>query len=610
MLRIKILDSLLANQIAAGEVIERPSSVVKELLENSIDAGATSVDIEIKNGGAQLIRVRDNGCGIHKDDLALALIRHATSKIDNLEDLNCINSLGFRGEALASISSVSRLNMASRLSDDISGWQITSEGFESQARLRPVAHPLGTTVEVCDLFFNTPARRKFLRTEQTEFNHIEEIVRKIALSNFNVGINLKHNDKVVLNLPKAKDLEQQKQRIAKICGVEFIENAIYIDANDSVMHLKGWIGVPTFNRSQSDMQYFYVNNRIVRDKSLSHAVRRAYQDVIFADRQPVLVLYLDLDPSLVDVNVHPTKSEVRFRDGRLVHDFVFGSIHQALSGLKSNDEVLTPISYEHNKLEPNLLKIKEQRAAYQRLSEASKQIVLNFTETEGNTAKVLQNIVESKQKCIAEHANSELGRQQGNESTRIMGEALAQLHGIYILAQNQSGLILVDIHAAHERIIYEQLKAAHVKEGIKAQRLLLPVTINLSPKEVKVVEEYSELWQNLGLEVAIIGPETVVVRSIPSLLKDISTDQLVRDIVADLIENHSSDQVNDKINNMLTSIACHGSIRANRCLTIPEMNALLRDIEITVRSGQCGHGRPTWVQMTMDELQKMFLRGR
>ena len=606
MQRIKILESLLANQIAAGEVIERPSSVVKELLENSIDAGATQINIEIKNGGAQLIRVRDNGSGIHKDDLGLALVRHATSKIASLEDLDCVGSLGFRGEALASISSVSHLNIASRFIDETSGWQISSNGPGEEIKIRPAAHPIGTTVEVRDLFFNTPARRKFLRTEQTEFNHIEEIVRKIALSNFAVAITLTHNDKMILNLPQALDLEQQKQRVAKICGPEFIENAIYMDTNNMDLYLKGWVGVPTFNRSQADMQYFYINNRMVRDKALNHAVRRAYQDVIFANRQPVLVLYLNLDPTSIDVNVHPTKSEVRFREGRLVHDFVYGSIQQALTGLKPEkpykEQILEAKDYTYTRIKPDIFEIKDQIA-----TEPPKQVVLDFANNIDLKVEEQTPVTEAP-KVNQPYINANA---HGRSMFDIdMGEALAQIHGTYILAQNNLGLILVDMHAAHERITYERLKTACANEGIKTQYLLLPFAINLCAKEVKVVEECAALWQNLGLEVAVMGPETIVVRGVPSLLRDTDIEQLVKDILADIIENGSSYQVDDKINKVLVSMACHGSIRANRQLTILEMNMLLRDIETCARSGQCGHGRPTWIQITMDELQKMFLRGR
>jgi len=626
-MRIKILDSLLADQIAAGEVIERPSSVVKELLENSIDAGATQIDIEIKNGGAQLIRIRDNGCGIHRDDLGLALVRHATSKISSLDDLSNIDTLGFRGEALASISSVSRLNIASKIFEDNSGWQLNSEGVNGQIKLKPAAHSAGTTIEVRDLFFNTPARRKFLRTEQTEFNHIEEMVRRIALSNFGVAINLKHNDKVVFSLLSSESLEQQNQRIAKICGKEFIENSIYIDTNNSGLHLRGWVGLPTFSRSQADMQYFYVNNRMIRDKSLNHAVRRAYRDVIFADRQPILVLYLSLDPSTLDVNVHPTKSEVRFSDGRLVHDFVFGSIYQALAGVKSEKQVTIPTPFSdnliaaevsnpilmpygsNNKVKPTLSIIRNQMMVNQKMHDVVDQVVSDLSINDVNIDVLKKNEVGIKEE-EQPYKIPNLIQQSIVVDETVLGEALAQLHGTYILAQNKHGLVLVDIHAAHERIIYERLKTAYAKEGIKIQRLLLPLTINLNVKEIRIIEEYSDLWQSLGLEIAVIGPDTVVVRGIPSLLQEINIEQLVKDILSDLIENSSSDQVNDRVNGILTSMACYGSVRANQQLTVPVMNALLRDIETTERSGQCGHGRPTWVQISVGELEKMFLRGK
>ncbi|KPJ67668.1 MAG: DNA mismatch repair protein [Coxiella sp. DG_40] len=555
---IKILEPHVANQIAAGEVVERPASVVKELLENSLDAGANQIEIEIRKGGTQLICVRDNGCGIHKDDLALALSRHATSKISEIDDLGHISSLGFRGEALTSINSVSKLTITSKFQDEEHGWQIINN------KLQPAAHPQGTTVEVHDLFFNTPVRRKFLRTETTEFNHIEEIIRRIALSHFNVAISLKHNGRVILNLGSAMTRAQQEKRIADICGSAFMDNVVYVgnDVGDmggsriapctgssrTAPTLYGWIGLPTFSRSQTDMQYFYINNRMVRDKLLSHAVRQAYHDVIQSGRHSAFILYLQLDPSMVDVNVHPTKNEVRFKDTKLIHDFVFHNIHRAIADTKPN--IVSDLS-------------------------------LNYRRGSSRIAPT---------------------------APTPLGNAIAQIHCIYILAENQNGLVLVDIHAAHERIIYEQLKTIFAKGNIVSQPLLIPITVALSKKEATYAERYQDIFNQLGMEIANLNSETIIVRQIPNLLKDANVEQLVRDVLADLIENNRSTRIQEYINEILTTMACHGSVRANRQLSVSEMNALLREIESTERSGQCGHGRPTWVQLSIDQLNKMFHR--
>ena len=558
-MHIKILAPQLANQIAAGEVVERPSSVVKELLENSLDAGADQIDIEIKQGGIKLIQIRDNGCGIHQEDLKLSLNRHATSKIKSQEDLDCLNTLGFRGEALASINAVSRLTISSKYQNEKNAWQIIDN------KLQPIAHPKGTTIAVHDLFYNVPARRKFLRTEKTEFNHLEEIVRRIALSHFNVGISFKHNDRVIQNLTPCTTKSQQEKRIADICGSEFINNATYIK-NDK---LSGWIGLPTFTRSQTDLQYIYLNNRIVRDKLISHAIRQAYQDVIQHNRHSAFILYLQIDPTMVDVNVHPTKNEVRFKDTRFIHDFIFHNIHNAIGA-----PPLQIHESSSNYQSPPPLQIHERTDALR----ASPQ---NF------------------------HTNT-----RANDYSPLLGHAIAQIHGTYILAENQDGLILVDAHAAHERITYERLKTAFAQQGIVAQPLLMPITINLSEKETKYVQQYQDVFKKLGIEIASLSPETIIIRQIPNLLKEANVEQLIRDVLSDLIENDRSNSIQEYLNEILATMACHGSVRANRRLSIFEMDALLRDIEKTERSGQCGHGRPTWVQVTKDELDKMFRRGQ
>jgi DNA mismatch repair protein MutL len=571
-MHIKTLPPQLANQIAAGEVIERPSSVVKELLENSLDAGADQIDIEIKKGGMQLIQIRDNGCGIHQEDLKLALSRHATSKIKTQEDIDCLNTLGFRGEALASINAVSRLTISSKYQNEKNAWQIIDN------KLQPIAHPKGTTIEVHDLFYNVPARRKFLRTVKTEFNHIEEIIRRIALSHFSVGIFLKHNNHIVQNLTTSTTKSQQEKRITDICGSEFIKNATHIK-NDN---LSGWIGLPTFTRSQTDLQYIYINNRMVRDKLISHAIRQAYQDVIAHNRHPAFILYLQIDPSTIDVNVHPTKNEVRFKDTRFIHDFIFHNIYNAIGNCNSVIPAFDPVIPAKAGIQPSL-------------------DILD--------SRVRGNDVRGGNE-IREPLSNYQSPQNVHTNTLPLGHALAQIHGTYILAENQHGLILVDAHAAHERITYEQLKNAFAKEGIVAQPLLMPITINLSQKETKYAQQYQDVFKKLGIEIDSLSLETIIIRQIPNLLKDANVEQLIRDVLSDLIENDRSTTVQEYLNEILATMACHGSVRANRRLSIFEMDALLRDIEKTERSGQCGHGRPTWVQLTKDELDKMFRRGQ
>lgn len=608
--RIQLLSSQLANQIAAGEVIERPASVVKELLENCLDAGAQNVELDIDKGGLQRIRLRDDGCGIHKDDLLLALNRHATSKIRTLDDLEAINSLGFRGEALASIGSVARLSLSSRVADANSGWEIKTEGQTTIAEPTPVAHPQGTTIEVCDLFFNTPARRKFLRTEQTEFGHLEEVVKRLALSCFDVGITLRHNKRVIHQLHPASDTAAQQQRVSLIFGSAFMDNALYVDIEASGLRIWGWLSLPTFSRSQADLQYFYVNGRMIRDKVVSHAIRQAYQDVLYHGRHPAFVLFFELDPSTVDVNAHPTKHEVRFRESRLVHDFLFRSLQKAIAEIQPGTVATTPTPPIN--INPTLaiesiaqasrpsanytaptqrvmpLQVQEQLAVYKQL----------HTTPAVTTA---QNKTETPEIALVAKTNS---------TDNFLGYALAQLHGVYLIAENTAGLILVDIHAAHERILYERLKTSQQSVATHTQLLLVPVVIKVSSKEVALAEQYAELFTQAGFNIERLAEESLVIRQVPALLKDNDIGQLVIDTLADLNEHATSLRLEEKINALFSSLACHGAIRANRPMTIPEMNALLRDMEKTERSGQCNHGRPTWQQLSMTELDKLFLRGR
>lgn len=615
MTRIALLSQRLANQIAAGEVVERPASVVKELLENSLDAGANRVEIEIEQGGTKLIRIRDNGAGIDKEDLGLALSRHATSKIANLDDLENIVSLGFRGEALASICSVSRLELTSRAQSAVeeNAWRVEAAGQEMSTAISPASHPQGTTVEVRDLFFNTPARKKFLRTEKTEFDRLDEVVKRLALSRFEVAFTLRHNQKAIHHLDAARSEQEKQRRVALVCGPAFIENAIHIDIEAAGLRLWGWVSQPTFSRSQADLQYFYVNGRIIRDKLVSHAVKQAYQDVLFHGRHPAFVLYLELQPSLVDVNVHPTKHEVRFRDGRLVHDFLFRALHKALAGVRPQDRLAphtdgTPS--DAMQFDPATGEISTFQNGLA-VGEFSGQGSMRFGgPSAGSTFRYSsfgeQGLTPAQ---VAEQISvyTELAK---DEDVPPLGYAIAQLHGIYILAQNKIGLVIVDMHAAHERITYERMKNAAANEGIKAQPLLVPLSIALSQAEANCAEQQAEALLSLGLGVERVASESILVRQIPAILAAADIEQLVRDVLADIREHGSSERIGNYQDELLSTMACHGSVRANRQLSIPEMNALLRDMERTERSGQCNHGRPTWVLQSIDQLDKLFLRGQ
>ena len=600
MKRIHLLSSHLANQIAAGEVVERPSSVAKELIENSLDAGASQIDLEIEKGGVALIRIRDNGAGIHHDDLPLALSRHATSKIGSFEDLTAVATLGFRGEALPSIGSVARLKVISRYLDEPQGWQFAVNAGEADAEPAPAAHPQGTTIEVRDLFYNTPARRKFLKAERTEFNHLEDVVRRIGLSRFDVGITLKHDQKQMHQWRAALDSEGQRRRVAAICGKSFIENAVEIEFEAAGMKLWGWVGLPTFSRGQADLQYFYVNGRMVKDKVIAHAVRKAYQDVMYQGRHAAFVLYLDLPASEVDVNVHPTKHEVRFREGRMVHDFLFSTLHRALADVRPGDAVAT-ISTEpmYSAAPPAVTSYRGYSSAGPQPVQSQQAFTLGVRE-QFSVYERLHNLAETS------------GQEVKVETTEAppLGFALAQLHGIYILAQNAQGLVLVDMHAAHERVTYERMKQSWAAEGIRTQPLLVPETLVVTARDVRLAEEHAALLQELGFELSAMGPETLMIRSIPALLRHADVKALVQDLLADLNVAGESMRVRERCNEILATMACHGSVRASRQLTLTEMNALLRDMERTERSGQCNHGRPTWVQLGMDDLDKLFLRGR
>ena len=604
-MHIKKLPNQLIDQIAAGEVVERPASVVKELVENALDAGATDIQIEIQQGGHKSIRITDNGHGIHQQEMEVALQRHATSKIQSLDDLEALLSLGFRGEALPSIASVSRFDMVSRHQDADMGWQIICHGGEISP-MKPAAHPIGTTITVHDLFFNTPARRRFLKTERTEFLRIDDLIKRISLSRFEVSFRLSHNGKIIRNTVGNQDKNTQIQRVNQLCGQDFVSNSIEIDQQRGGLRMRGWIAKPNWNRAQADRQFFYINGRMIKDKLVGHAIRQAYQDVLFHGRFPAFVLYLDIDPKLVDVNVHPTKHEVRFRDSRLVHDFIFGSIHQSLaetrathtetvqqatrtelpdysamqSGIRFNQ---SGGSAGHSFTTPTPTQLKEDTAAYyQALSHAADRISV----PEQN----LQDV--------------------GSDEVPPLGYAKAQIHGVFILAENQYGLIIVDMHAAHERITYERMKQKFADQALKNQKLLVPINVNVSNREVAVVEEQHGWFEKLGFEVAVSGDESIVIRKIPALLANADVESLIKDVLSEIVALGSSSAIENQINEIMATMACHGSVRANRILSIMEMNALLRDMESTLRSDQCNHGRPTWVQLDMKQLDKLFLRGQ
>lgn len=608
MSRIQQLSARLANQIAAGEVVERPASVVKELLENSLDAGSTKIDVDIEQGGVKIIRVRDDGGGIAQDDMPLALSRHATSKIHELDDLEAVATLGFRGEALASMASVSRLTITSNTQNEGAGWQAQAEGQEMVAEVLPAAHQRGTTVEVRDLFFNTPARRKFLRSEKTEFQRIDEMLKKLALSRFDVAFHWRHNQRTVQQLREAATQAERERRVATLCGPAFMQQAFFVDIENAGLRLWGWLAQPAFSRSQTDLQYFYVNGRAIRDKLVSHAIRLAFQDVLHHTRHPAYVLYLEVDPASVDVNVHPTKHEVRFRDSRLVHDFVFRALGRVLADLRPQDSMLSsslPMENPENEIagDASAMTLSYQNRfnlSETRPRDAVAEFAALYTPSDVSAARMDAAVAASRQIANAD---------AGSTESPPLGYAVAQLKGIYILAENAQGLIVVDMHAAHERITYERLKIAYDNNSMAKQPLLVPQNIAVSEREADCAEQQRAVFDQLGLVIDRAGPESLLIRQVPVLLANGNTEQLLRDVLSDLVQHGNSARIREHVNEVLSTMACHGSVRANRRLTIPEMNALLRDMEITERSGQCNHGRPTWIAVSLAELDKWFMRG-
>ena len=617
MAKIHRLDSRLANQIAAGEVVERPASVLKELLENALDAYARQITVDVEQGGAKLVKVRDDGLGIGHDDLPLALSRHATSKIQDQRDLEAIGTLGFRGEALAAISSVSRLTLVSNDGDQARGWQVSVEGRDMAPTIAPAAHPRGTTVTMRDLFFNTPARRRFLRTEKTEFNHLEEVFRRIALSEFQTGFRLIHNQKVVHQLPAGDDASLRAARVARLCGRAFIEQAVEVDIEHGGLRLHGWMGLPTFSRSQADLQYFYVNGRVIRDKVVNHAVRQAYSDVLYHGRHPAYVLFFEIDPALVDVNVHPTKHEVRFREQRQVHDFLFRTLHRAIAEVRPSGDAHTGMMPVASGTAPTQSDMPLTAPSDDAVAANSvgRGVAGGFFGGYGGGAPTrAPGLADGARQADAYGALVSSGVDMAAApqagATPPLGYAVAQLHGIFIVAENEHGMVLVDMHAAHERITYERLKRDWAKEKVRSQPLLVPVSLAVSSREADFAEQQPGVFQRLGFLVERAGPETLVVREVPALLRNVDSEALVRDVLSDLLAQGSSERIEQKLDELLSSMACHGSVRANRRLTVPEMNALLRDMEATERSGQCNHGRPTWTQMSVKDLDRLFMRGQ
>jgi DNA mismatch repair protein MutL len=609
MPRIQPLPPELINQIAAGEVIERPSSVVKELVENSLDAGATRIEVDIELGGARLIRVRDDGDGIAPDDLPLAIASHATSKIGSFDDLEHVASMGFRGEALASMSSVARFALTSRLRGSDNAFRIEVDSGRMQAA-RPAQHPQGTSVELRDLFYNVPARRKFLRAERTEFAHIDDLLKSLSLARSSVEFRLSHNGKSVRVWKAARDDQAMLMRIAEVLGEQFPQQSLRIDHATAGMRLSGWVGLPTASRPQADSQYFYVNGRLVRDRVVAHAVRQAYADVLFHGRHPAFVLYLELDPAGVDVNVHPAKHEVRFREQRLVHDFLFRTLHEALAETRAGQNVQTESAAwtpAPMQSAPMTQSVDARANAWQGSFRQSPLQLGVREEPLADYAALLGSAPAGERESLPLMPSMPSAN---DGEVPPLGYAIAQLKTIYILAENAHGLVLVDMHAAHERITYEKLKSGRVCSNLRSQLLLVPLSVAVSAKEAAAAEEHGEALAEWGLELSRSGPSAVVVRRIPALLEGADVAELTRSVLAELAQHGSSRQLQELENELLSTMACHGSVRAGRRLTQPEMNALLREMEATERSGQCNHGRPTWVQVNMSELDKLFLRGR
>ena len=650
--RIHTLDPALANQIAAGEVIERPSSVVKELLENSIDAGASELIIRIAQGGSTLIEIIDNGRGIHPEDLPLSVTRHATSKIQSAEDLHAIVSLGFRGEALASIAAVSRLTLTSSQNDDGVGYQVEVNGtaFDHQ-EIQAVAAQRGTHIRVQDLFFNVPARRKFLKKPTTEYGHIEEIVRRLALTHFDIRFVLEHNDNIRLNLPVADSGELRFQRVQQLLGRQFIENAYWTDSDSISMRLSGWLGHPSDARAQADLQYVYVNGRIVKDKTISHALRMAYDGILHGHQHPAYLLFLEVDPENIDVNVHPTKHEIRFLNQREVHEFVrhfaketlsqFQTASAELSSAMKQNEQDSHASVVQPRYQEQFSLHRDQQAQQQNSPESYRETEFNGGLTDFNStqpqsvayqsqssyqgSQQLNNALKSYLAPLRESTDesaieSEFNHALENIAPKVdqhshvdehpLGIAIAQLHGIYILAQNTEGLIIVDMHAAHERIVLEQMKMAWDKpEFWISQQLLIPKVVSITRMQAMRIDELKPQLERLGLDIDQYGDDQVIVRGVPAILQKADFAELIPELLNDLDPNDQATALQQKRDQILAGMACHSAVRAHRMLSLSEMNALLRQMEQTEFASQCNHGRPTWRAFPLSQLDKLFARG-
>jgi DNA mismatch repair protein MutL len=619
-LSIQVLPDELINQIAAGEVIERPASVVKELVENSLDAAACRIEVELERGGCGLIRVRDDGIGIRPQEIGIALARHATSKIASLDDLERIATLGFRGEALPSIASVSRLSLISRSAEAEHAWAVEARDGELTSPT-PASHPPGTSVEVRDLFFNVPARRKFLRNESTEFQHAVRTLERLALSRFDVGFTLTHNGKGVWSLPPARSSAEKLARVAKVCGEDFASHVIELRHDTEHLRLSGWLALPTFSRSQSDLQFAFLNGRFVRDKLVAGAARLAYQDVLFNGRFAAYLLYLDLDPTTVDVNAHPQKLEVRFREPRRIHDFLFRTVERALAGTRPTTESAGSAPLDWLTGSATYTQVAAPTQGHFVLPEwrprPGADAYRSFLETgvaEGGGAALPvggENAYhgDAAARDSDSAARESDGSDRDSEAAAPLGYAIAQLHGVYILAQSADGMVLVDMHAAHERVMYEGMKK--LLQGQTAQQqLLVPEILSVTQAQAEVAEAHAEEFAALGFVVTRLAPDQLALRAVPSLLAGRDPASVVRDVLSDLVETGHSRRVEESINHLLGTMACHAAVRAQRNLTLPEMNALLREMERTERADQCNHGRPTWVRLSLNDLDRLFMRGR
>ncbi len=601
MNNIRILPSHLINQIAAGEVIERPAAVIKELVENSLDAGAHRITAKIERGGIKKIIVTDDGRGIAKDDLTLALSRHATSKISEFEDLDKVLSFGFRGEALPSIASVSYLTIKS-CADGGSGWGLTASHDEEREEIIPCAHPRGTTIEVADLFSNVPARRKFLKSERTEFMHIRSFLYRCALMRFDVELTFEHNGKNIFHFPKAEDEAARLKRIEAIIGRDFAEQCVWFSKQGDGMRLSGWVGLPIISRSQPDMQFSYVNSRVVRNKTINHAVKQAYQDVLYHDRFPYWLIYFDIDPAQVDVNVHPAKHEIRFRNQQQAHGFIATAIKSVLADITPGD---APNLAEHQRA---LADDSAQKQPPQPPLGAS---LRGDLRRRGAGDFIRAAAADASRGYGAQPAHSGSSARAAMDEMPPLGFALCQIHNIYIIAQNEEGMVLVDMHAAHERCTYERLKDAYKGDGIRTQLLLVPLSVDVTESEADLCERHHDVLQRFGLGISRGSPRALIIRSVPGLLADsCDAEKLLRDVLSDLSEHGDATRVERELDGVLSAMACHASVRANHKLTADDMNALLRSMEASEKSGQCNHGRPTWVQLSIGQLDKLFKRGQ